>query len=171
VFQEEEDFGYFKNLLGRTKKQYAYQIYHYCVMNTHFHLAVAMDRLIEFSKALKEIKEGYTRWFRRKYGGDGPLWRGRFGSQLIENETYLLACGLYIESNPVRAGMVQKAEDWLHSSSRHYLLGQCDRLVDPYDVPAREKAEQASHGIDFQRGRAIGSKLFVLHVQQNTLQD
>jgi len=46
--------------------------------------------------------------------------------------TFLAACGLYVEFNPVRAGLCQEPSDYPHSSARTYCLGQPDALLDPY---------------------------------------
>ncbi|MBP9865962.1 MAG: hypothetical protein KBC91_06140, partial [Candidatus Omnitrophica bacterium] len=91
-----------------------------------------------------------------------PIWWGRFGSQVIESERYMYACGLYVEMNPVKARMVAVAEDWPHSSSRHYFLGQKDVLVDEYDKPAYDVAMQLTEGLNICRGSYIGTPLFLL---------
>ncbi len=167
IFRSPDDFGFFKALLQRTKNKYQYRIHHYCLMNTHFHLAVSMTELKTFSDALKELKQAYVKHVHaqnRQY--KGPIWWGRFGSKVIEDERYLAACGLYIEMNPLKAGMVKRPEDWPHSSSRHYFLNQTDPLVDPYEQPSHEVASELSKKIDFTRGNIIGSELFRLQTQE-----
>ncbi len=168
IFQSHDDFEFFKALLERTKNKYQYQIHHYCLMNTHFHLAVSITKLKAFSDALKEIKQAYAKWVHeknRKY--KGPIWWGRFGSQVIENERYLYACGLYIEMNPVKAGMVKRAEEWPYSSSRHYFLNQQDPLIDSYEKSSYEPALELSEKTNFTRGTVIGSELFRLQIQES----
>jgi putative transposase len=58
------------------------------------------------------------------------LWEGRYRSTLIETERYLLACMVYIDLNPVRAGMVAQPGDWPWSSHAHY-LGCASTARDP----------------------------------------
>jgi putative transposase len=112
IFREGEDFQLFKRLLSETKLKYNYHIHHYCLMNTHFHLAVSIRQVAAFSAALREIKQDYVRWYNEKYEHRGPVWWGRFGSRLIQDESYLFACGTYIELNPVEAGLVAAPEEW-----------------------------------------------------------
>ena len=76
-------------------------------MNTHFHLLVSMSSVERFSKAMKELKRLYANWAHVEQKRYGPIWWGRFGSQLVEDEKYLLACGLYIEMNPVKGDRCQ----------------------------------------------------------------
>lgn len=163
IFKADEDFFEFKKLMSKTKKTQGYRIHHYCLMNTHFHLVVSLPSLKFFSKALKELKQAYAEWFADKYHHKGPVWWGRFGSQLIESEKYMSACGLYVEMNPVKAGMVSRPEDWQHSSSRYYFLGKTDDLIDNYAQPSYEIAAMLSEGLNVGRGSYIGTPLFLLN--------
>ena len=51
----------------------------------------------------------------------GPLFQGRFESKHIEKNEYLLHLSRYIHLNPVKAGLVKKAEEWEYSSYREYI--------------------------------------------------
>ena len=73
----------------------------------------------------------YSRWYQKKTGHIGYLWQGRYKANLIDRESYMLECGRYIERNPVRAGIVTQAEQYLYSSSRYYVSGEPDPLVEP----------------------------------------
>lgn len=106
IFESEKDFEYFKDLLLKTKKKYEYQIHHYCIMQTHFHMVVTIGNVRHFSTGLQVLKKTYGEYYNFNHKRFGPLWRERFKSLLIENERYLYACGLYVEHNPVKAGMV-----------------------------------------------------------------
>ncbi len=86
IFRDEEDFEYFKELIRKTKEAFGYGLHHYCLMNTHFHMAVSLQKLEHFSKGLKQIKEQYARRCKKRYRQKGPVWWGRFGSQLIESD-------------------------------------------------------------------------------------
>src|ERR1017187_6515265 len=89
LFNDEEDFQFFKGLLIQAKTQAKFKIYHYCFMQTHFHLAVRMGDLKDFSFAIRDVKRDYAYKFHTKYKLSGPIWRERFKSLLIENEDYM----------------------------------------------------------------------------------
>ena len=164
IFQEEKDFDYFRQLLMAHKAQSGFRIHHYCLMNTHFHLAVSSPHLASFSEALKRIKWSYTMTYNRRHKRRGPLWQERFKSLVIEDESYLYACGLYIENNPVKAGMVKQAADWTHSSARYYENKAKDTVVDGYDPPP-VPSEAFSEGF-LTEGKGIGSELFRIHLNE-----
>ncbi len=167
IFQDTADFESFKNLLLQTKEKFNYRIHHYCLMNTHFHLLVSMDRVDIFSKGMKELKRLYANWAHEEQRRYGPIWWGRFGSQLVEDERYLYACGLYIEMNPVKAGLVLRPEEWEYSSSRHYFLGTGDHLIDDYEHPDREEIRDIEGRLNFEGDHIIGSDLFKIYEEEN----
>ena len=166
IFETKDDFEFFKNLLFEVKETYQFRLHHYCLLNTHFHLVVMIETTEAFSKALQLIKKKYTHWYNVNHKRFGPLWRDRFKSLLIEDEAYLYACGLYIERNPVKAGLVSKAEDWEYSSSAYYFLGKEDPIVEGYDLPTLPKDFDINDTNHFIRGIGIGRPLFKLYLKE-----
>lgn len=160
LFHEAKDFLYFKELLIKAKKNGKFKVYHYCLMQTHFHLVVKMDDLRCFSSALRDVKRNYAYQFHLKYKLSGPIWRERYKSLLIENEKYLYACGRYIEDNPVKAKIAKEGIDWVYSSGRYYELKEADELVDGYDQDFKKNEELLRDGQKFESGSVIGSDFF-----------
>lgn len=166
IFVSAKDFEFFKSLLLENKVKYNFFIHHYCLMHTHFHLALSIPVLSSFSQGLKTITWKYTRYYNRQNKRRGPLWQSRFKSLVIENEEYLYACGRYIEYNPVQAGLTKDPTNWFYSSSAHYEQGKTDRLIDPYERSVTKKFDIPNEEI-FTKGNAIGSDLFVLYQKEN----
>ena len=79
-------------------------------------------------RAIGEAHRRYTRRvnFREKWRGH--LWQGRFASFVLD-DYHLFAATRYVERNPVRAGLVDRPEDYHWSSAAAHLAGQDDRLV------------------------------------------
>ncbi|MEK7849388.1 MAG: hypothetical protein AAB213_00995, partial [Candidatus Omnitrophota bacterium] len=65
----------------------------------------------------------------RKYKSSGHLFQGRFKSQAVDKELYMLTCGRYIERNPVKAGLIKSAQQYQYSSAAYYCLGRSDSLT------------------------------------------
>ena len=167
IFSDSVDFEKFKSQLLSSKQEFSFRIHHYCLMHTHFHLAVSMEDIGKFSEALKWVKWGYARYFNFKNTRFGPLWRDRFKSLLIENERYMNACGRYIERNPVAAGLVTKSEDWPYSSASHYAKGKRDDLVDAYTFDGEPMLIEENMEKSFTRGPVIGSELYKLRFEED----
>ena len=146
LFRDREDFAHMRALERTAKRQFPLQLFHYVFMTTHFHLVVQAVTAAHLPLHLRFIKWHYARWMRKKYHWKGPTWRERYRSLPIENEQYLSACGLYVELNPVRAGLCQSAVDYAHSSARRYELNQPDDLLDPYEpTPVSAPLSAAAH--------------------------
>ena len=72
---------------------------------------------------------GYTRFVNFRKGWRGHLWQGRFASFVLD-EPYLMATARYVERNPVRAGLVERAEDWPWSSAAAHCRGRADDICE-----------------------------------------
>ncbi len=169
IFNDEEDFRVFLDLLVQSKKEARYHIFHYCLMNTHFHLALQIPDLTSFSKAIQHLKSYYTYKYHAKYRLSGPIWRERFRSLIIENVPYMYACGRYIEHNPVEAGLVERALDWPFSSCQYYETGKADGITDGYPedaLPCIPKHMDIKDRSQFECGAAIGSNYFKFQLKE-----
>ena len=141
LLRDNDDFTYFFELIRTTKQKYPIRLFHYVVMNTHFHLAVQVPNHEVLSKNIAYLKWHYSLWVHKKYNWQGPLWRERYKSLLIENENYLYACGMYIEYNPVRAGICENPIDYPYSSYRKYNSQINDALIDDYEISTNSKGD------------------------------
>src|SRR5271154_4024257 len=86
VLNQAEDFNHFLRLLKEAKDKHSFNLFHYCLMQTHFHLVVQILSIKEFSKALNYLKCRYIFYFHTKYRLSGPIWRERYKSLLIEDQ-------------------------------------------------------------------------------------
>ena len=74
---------------------------------------------------MRRLNSQYATYVNRRQGCSGHLWQGRFYSTPLD-EPHLWAAVRYVERNPVRAGMVPRAEDWPWSSA----AGHCGLTAD-----------------------------------------
>jgi REP element-mobilizing transposase RayT len=69
-------------------------------------------RMWDLSQFMKTLKQRFTQWFNKKHGRRGTLWEDRYKSVIVEDGYAARVMGAYIDLNPVRAGMVQKPEEY-----------------------------------------------------------
>ena len=135
----------FRQLEREAKRQFPIRLFHYVVMTTHFHLVLQTVRAGDLAVHLRYLKWQYTLWMSKKYQWKGPIWRERYRSIPIEDERYLSACGLYVELNPVRAGLCHSPAEYPYSSARKYELERHDDLLDEYyPTPVSESLAAAA---------------------------
>jgi len=65
-----------------------------------------LARMCDISRFMNEVKVRFTRWFNRRHQRKGTLWMERFKSVLIGSDSAMRSVALYIDLNPVRAGLV-----------------------------------------------------------------
>ena len=129
IFNNDNDKLYYWRLLNELKDSNEINIFHYCIMNNHIHLIVWVRFESNLSKFMKQVNLSYFNYYKKIYGYWGHIWQGRYKSNVIETDTYLLNCGKYIELNPVRAGIVSLPQEYAFSSYKHYSFGQRDTLI------------------------------------------
>ena len=132
IFVDRDDFEAMLDLLAENAKKFAVAVHAYVLMDNHFHLLATPATADALPLMMQAVGRSYVRYFNHRHGRTGTLWEGRYRSTLIETERYLLACMVYIDLNPVRAGMVALPAAWPWSSHAHYLGQRVDKLVTPH---------------------------------------
>lgn len=129
IFTCDDDYLFYLEKLSDLKLEHPFDLYHYCLMETHIHLLVKVNKKSDFSNFSKRLNLSYSSYYQRNYGFTGHFWQGRFKSQLISSDPYFMQCGKYIELNPVKAEMVGKPEEYPWSTYCYYALGRLDNLL------------------------------------------
>ena len=101
----------------------------YCLMPNHVHFVVVPRTKGVLSKYFCEVHKRYARRTNALRNWQGHLWQQRFYS-VVMDERHTLAAMRYVELNPVRAGLVDYASEWVWSSAGGNLGMQDDRLID-----------------------------------------
>ncbi len=117
VFENNEDRASFLNLIEEAVKRFNWSCYAYCLMDNHYHLLVETVAG-NLSVGMRHSNGVYTQRFNRGHHRVGHLFQGRFKSVMVDRDAYLLELCRYIVLNPVRAGMVERPEDYVWSSYR-----------------------------------------------------
>ena len=120
LFEDDEDFSYFKQRLNYYKQKCSCDIFAYCLMDNHVHLLVKSGPN-GISDFVKRLSNSYVYWFNNKYERIGHLFQGRFKSEPVETTSYFLTVIRYIHQNPVKANITKNCSDYAYSSYNEYL--------------------------------------------------
>jgi putative transposase len=129
IFHDDDDRRHFLVLLARYRDRFGLRLYHYCLMDNHFHLLLQLPDPKVLSRLLAGLLVAYWHHYRRRYHLVGHLFQGRCKTPAVEADAYLLSCGRYIERNPLEAGLVVEPWQYRWSSCRAYALGEADSLL------------------------------------------
>lgn len=148
IFHDDLDYIYYLKLIKRYKEKFNFKLYHLSLLPNHVHLHTETMKEGDLSKIMQRLTLANTWYYNKKYGSVGHIWQGRFKNPLIDKDEYFLQCGLYIELNAVRAGLVEKAEDWRWCSYNLYAYDKGEEIIrkiidpDPFYLRHSEKKEE-----------------------------
>lgn len=175
-FTDADKRSYLELLLKHACKE-GVSFWAYCLMDNHVHLIAVPEREDSLAKGIGETHKYYTRMINFRENWRGYLWQGRFSSFPMD-EKHLYAAIRYIERNPVRAGLVEKAEDYEFSSAQAHVYKTEDPLLtDNFAVDEIKdwKAFLAEEDKEndqrlFRRhsrvGRPLGSEDFIVEIEK-----
>lgn len=115
IFDDDNDRQLFLSILGQTTKRFNWLCHAYCLMGNHYHLLIETPEG-NLSAGMRHLNGVYTQAHNRKRHTDGHVFKGRFKAVLVEKESHLLELCRYVVLNPVRAHMVERAEQYQWSS-------------------------------------------------------
>jgi REP element-mobilizing transposase RayT len=79
------------------------------------------EKLSSLSEFMREIKMGFARYYNRRHNRRGYFWGDRFKSVIVDKGETLVNCLAYIDLNPLRAGIVDRPEDYRWSSLGYHI--------------------------------------------------
>ncbi len=115
IFEDDEDKQKFVDLTLKKRNTSNFNLYAYCVMDNHVHLAIK-DVQGNLSSGIKGISIGYVCYFNKKYGKAGKLFYDRFKSEAIKEQRQLLALIRFIHNNPVKENIAKAVGEYRWSS-------------------------------------------------------
>jgi REP element-mobilizing transposase RayT len=122
IFLGAEDYSFFLTQAREVFRTFRISLLSYCLMPNHFHLLTAMTDG-GLSGAMQTLQTRYSMYFNRVYRRVGHLFQDRFKSFAVEDTDYLAWLPVYINMNPVRAGLAGSPGAWEWSSHGELLSG------------------------------------------------
>ncbi len=177
VFFGDDDKRLYLKILGFYCHREKVRIWCYCLMDNHVHLVTVPENGSNLRRAIGETHKKYTWMINAKNNWKGYLWQGRFLSYPMD-EIYLYNCARYIERNPVRAGLVTRAEDYPWSSARAHVFGLDGGILSPFPLAkdvkdwagflrGQESEEELTFFRDYARsGKPMGNDEFIAKLEK-----
>jgi putative transposase len=114
IFETDEDYAAFERVLAQAVARHDMRLLAYCIMPNHFHLLLWPREDGDLSRFMRWLTMTHTqRWHaHHRTAGTGHLYQGRFKSFPVQSDEHFLIVCRYVERNALRAGLVDRAEDW-----------------------------------------------------------
>jgi putative transposase len=128
LFANTEDYQAFETVLTEAIAKVPIRLLAYCVMPNHWHLVV-WPETEELPGFMHWLTATHARRWHLAHGsrGTGHVYQDRYGAVPVQSDRHLLTLLRYVERNPLRANLVERAEHWLWCSLRRRL----DLCTDP----------------------------------------
>ena len=117
VYRDADDREFQLALIANSTREDGWICHAYCQMTTHYHLLIQTPEA-NLDRAMHRLNSTHARWFNKRHGYSGHLFKRRYGAELVLDDSYLVGLARYIVLNPVRARMCRHPADWPWSSYR-----------------------------------------------------
>lgn len=129
IFLDDADREIYLERLAVCRARFGFFLYAFCLMDNHVHLALERGP-VPLSRVMLNLQSYYGQRFNRRHDRVGHLFQGRYKAFLVEKERYLLALLRYIHSNPLKACLVARPQDYRWSSDRYFRAGEGPAWLD-----------------------------------------
>lgn len=180
TFFEDGDYALYLDLLADAALKARVEIWSYCLMPNHVHIIAVPTDADGLWRTFRRAHRDYTGYINARMRVTGHLWQGRYGSVAMDEE-HLMAALRYVALNPVRARLVDRAQDWEWSSVRAHLRGKSNRhvrvepalerietfaafLEEPFDEAAAYAPLRKAESV----GRPVGSAEWIARMEEKT---
>jgi putative transposase len=128
TFFGDADYALYRDLLAENWLAAGVDVWAWCLMPNHVHLILVPSDPDGLRRALALVHRSYAGIIQARRKRSGHFWQGRFGAVAMDEE-YLATALRYVSLNPVRARLVERAQDWRWSSTRAHLRGKEDGMT------------------------------------------
>jgi len=135
---EESEFACLARVVRERREEHHFLLTAWVFLPDHWHAILFPPDPLTISRVMEAIKVGSTHRINAGRGDSGLLWQPRFFDRALRTVKEYYEKVEYIHLNPVRAGLVKRAEDWPWSSARDY-TGSVSRAVSPNRVLAIDR--------------------------------
>lgn len=188
IFGDDEDRQRWVQQMAETLRAHALALHAYVLMPSQVHLLATPASAEALSRAMQALGRRYVSYFNARHGRSGTLWEGRFRGHPVGEPAEVLGCMRFIETGPMRAGLVSGLLEPAWSSLSHHLGASRDPLLTepaaywqlgntPFEREAAYRAwvEQGCSDQEAQRiaaalrsGRPLGSSAYVSDLESLT---
>ena len=179
IFFSHHDKQFYLNLINTIARKKGVSFWSFSLMDNHVHFIAVPKIKDSFAKGLGEAHRQYSLMVNKRNNWRGYLWQGRFDSYPLD-DVHLFNAVRYVERNPVRAGLVKRAEAYPWSSAQAHVRGEEHILLDTnnliqgipdwkkYLEEPTQKELLKSFRLHSKTGRPLGGDEFVQKLEKMT---
>lgn len=119
LFSQPDDYGAIVRVVREALLIVSVRILGYCLMPNHWHFVLWPELDDQLSVFMHQMTSTHVRRWQKAHDcqGEGHVYQGPFKAFPVESDEHLFTVCRYVERNPVRAGLVERAEEWIWGSA------------------------------------------------------
>ncbi len=134
VFEDSADRQHFLELLTHEAAQARVVLHAWVLLDCQLQILASPEDDKGIPRLMQGVGRRYVRAFNTRHARTGTLWEGRYKSTLIQAEKHLLDAMVYMDTAPVRAGLVEQSRGYVWSTHDHYVGLRQERAVTAHPV-------------------------------------
>ena len=183
IFHKDEDYEARLRVLGEGLERNPVELFSFTLMPNHWHMVLRPSEDGLMGRMLRWVTATHTQRYHAHdhTAGEGHLYQSRFESFPVADDNHFLGVCRYVERNPLRANLVQRAEDWRYGSLWRWaqVVEPLPKLLSPWPIPRTPNwIEHVNQSLSEQelaalrkcvgRGRPFGDPDWTAEVAQRT---
>ncbi|MFH1524159.1 MAG: transposase [Chloroflexota bacterium] len=166
IFFNPGNYEYLVQLVKRYIQPCGISVIAYCLMPNHYHFLLRQETEIPLSKFINVTFNANVQAVNKQQDRSGTLFEGRYRLAIVDNWGYLVHICRYIHFNPVKAGLVNKPEEWPYSNYadwiglRHGTLKDDDFILDHFSSADDYIQFVSEYGKEIEMAKNISKYLF-----------
>lgn len=129
LLQKHETKILFIQALGKYQERLGFKIYGLVIMDNHVHLLIQIKGSKNLSVLMQKVLLSFGKRYRKDNDFVGHFWQGRFVTRNIVSDKGMQEVLNYVHHNPVKANIVNQADNYLYSSIHKY-MGLKNKFID-----------------------------------------
>jgi REP-associated tyrosine transposase len=148
-FRDDDDRTDFCNRLSTVVLKLRWRCMAFALLTSHYHLVLEVEEN-RLQPGMKWLNGTYAQRFNKRHGRWGHLCGSRYSLVPIESRRQRMRAFRYVALNPVRAGLVERPDDWVWSSYAG-TAGYAKAFPFVDDRPIRESFGDGPDGLELLR--------------------
>ncbi|MGH9568804.1 MAG: REP-associated tyrosine transposase [Candidatus Angelobacter sp.] len=116
LLQSERMANLFVDVLRSYMRARKFTVHDFVIMPTHVHVLLSVGPEISIEKAAQLIKGNFSYRAKKEFGVKWEIWQKGFSEVQVLTKESFIQHQIYIDENPVKAGLAQSAEEYPYCS-------------------------------------------------------
>ena len=147
VFQTERSPELFLDVLQSYRQQEKFSLHAFVIMPDHIHVILTLSEGVTIERSVQYLKGSFSFRAKREIGIEHRIWQPKYYDRRVRDQEECAAVLRYLEQNPVKRGLAERASEFPFSSANPRFLGRLDEFPEEFEIMEHKRLKAHSSGI------------------------